>query len=83
MGRLYIAPMSSPNGQKLLRTAIQERAFAPAYLLYGEDDFLKERMVHELLDAALDPATRDFNLEIRRGAASMRRRSDHCSTLRP
>jgi DNA polymerase III subunit delta len=39
------------------------------YYLFGEDDFLKEQAVRQLVEAAVDPATRDFNLEVRRGDA--------------
>jgi DNA polymerase-3 subunit delta len=38
------------------------------YYLYGEDDFLKEQAVRQLIEAAVDPATRDFNLEVRRAS---------------
>jgi DNA polymerase-3 subunit delta len=55
------------SAQRILRDAIRDRRFAPAYYLYGEDDFLKEQAVRQLVDAAVDPATRDFNLEVRRG----------------
>ncbi|HET7458696.1 MAG TPA: DNA polymerase III subunit delta [Gemmatimonadaceae bacterium] len=58
---------SPPNPQRVLRKAIQEKAFDPAYYLYGEDDFLKEAAVRDLVAAAVDPATRDFNLDVRRG----------------
>jgi DNA polymerase-3 subunit delta len=57
--------MSSP--QRILRDATRDKQFAPAYYLHGEDDFLKERAVRQLVDAAIDPATRDFNFELRRG----------------
>ena len=60
--------MASPDAQRTLRKAIQDRSFAPAYYLYGEDDFLKEAALRDLLAAAVDPATRDFNLDLRRGA---------------
>ena len=60
--------MASPLAQRTLRKAIQERSFDPAYYLYGEDDFLKEDALRQLLAAAVDPATRDFNLDVRRGA---------------
>lgn len=56
------------SDERQLHRAIRERSFAPAYFLHGEDDFLKEEMVRQLLAAAVDPATRDFNLEVRRGA---------------
>ncbi|MFN2564920.1 MAG: DNA polymerase III subunit delta [Gemmatimonadaceae bacterium] len=57
--------MSSP--QRVLRDAVRDKRFAPAYYLYGEDDYLKEQAVRQLVEAAVDPATRDFNLEVRRG----------------
>lgn len=55
-------------GEKALHTALKTRTFDPVYFLYGEDDYLKDARVRELVDAAVDPATRDFNLELRRGA---------------
>jgi DNA polymerase-3 subunit delta len=58
--------MSSP--QRVLRDAVRDKQFAPAYYLFGEDDFLKEQAVRQLVEAAVDPATRDFNFEVRRGA---------------
>lgn len=59
--------MPSP-GEKTLHTALKERAFDPVYYFFGDDDFLKEAKTRELVDAAVDPSTRDFNLELRRGA---------------
>jgi len=50
-----------------LKVAITSRMFAPVYYLYGDDDFRKEDALGELLDAAVEPALRDFNLEQRRG----------------
>lgn len=54
-------------GEKALHAALKKRVFDPVYYLYGDDDFLKEQSTRELVDTAVDPATRDFNLEIRRG----------------
>ncbi|HEU4995796.1 MAG TPA: DNA polymerase III subunit delta [Gemmatimonadaceae bacterium] len=51
-----------------LRAAIQDKQFAPAYFLYGEDEFLKEEGLRQLIAAAVDPGTRDFNLDQRKGA---------------
>jgi DNA polymerase III subunit delta len=59
--------LAAPSTQRLLRDAVRDRQFAPAYYLFGEDDFLKEQAVRQLVDAAVDPETRDFNLEVRRG----------------
>jgi DNA polymerase-3 subunit delta len=55
------------NALKVLRDAIKRRQFDGAYYLYGEDEFQKNDAVRQLVDAAVDPATRDFNLEYRRG----------------
>lgn len=51
-----------------LEQAITDQAFAPAYYFHGDDDFQKEAAARALIDAAVDPATRDFNLETRRGS---------------
>jgi DNA polymerase-3 subunit delta len=60
--------MSPAVDAKALRAAIKDLAFAPAYYFYGEDDYLKTDELNRLLAAAVDPATRDFNFETRRGA---------------
>ncbi len=53
---------------RVVQAAIQSRTFAPVYYLHGDDDYLKDGAVRELLDAAIDPSTRDFNLETRRAS---------------
>jgi DNA polymerase III subunit delta len=50
-----------------VRDAIKRGSFEPAYYIFGDDDFQKEDAIKQLQFAALDPATRDFNLESRRG----------------
>ncbi len=45
--------------------ALQKGAFEPVYYLHGEGDFLKEQSLRELVRRAVDPATRDFNLDLR------------------
>jgi DNA polymerase-3 subunit delta len=57
---------SAQRTQRILRDAVRDRQFAAVYYLFGEDDFLKDEAVRHLVDAAVDPATRDFNLEVRR-----------------
>lgn len=52
---------------KALSQALETRAFAPVYHFHGDDDFRKDDAVRRVLDAALDPSLRDFNLEQRRG----------------
>lgn len=52
---------------RALRDAIHDKKFATAYYFYGEDEFLKEEALRRLIDSAVDPATRDFNLDQHRG----------------
>src|ERR1051325_11439708 len=59
--------MSVPAAERALRVAIKNKSFAPAYYFLGEDDYLKGEALRDLIDAALEPATRDFNLEQLRG----------------
>ena len=60
--------MSPVVDAKALRAAIKDRAFAPVYYFHGDDDYLKDEELRRLIDAAVDPATRDFNFETLRGA---------------
>lgn len=46
---------------------MREKSFDPVYYFVGEDDFLKESAVRELVASAVDPATKDFNAEGLRG----------------
>ena len=58
--------MPAPDAEKVLRKAIRARGpFAPAYYLHGADDYLKEHALRDLIASAVDPATRDFNLDVR------------------
>jgi DNA polymerase-3 subunit delta len=58
----------SVSSLKTLRDTIKRRSFDGAYYISGEDDYQKEDAVRQLVEAALDPATRDFNLDITRGS---------------
>lgn len=49
---------------------MRDRSFERVYYFRGDDEFLKESTARELITAVLDPATRDFNLEILRGDES-------------
>jgi len=62
----YISCMASV-GEKALHAALKKHEFDPVYYFYGDDDFLKDMRVRELVEVAVDPATRDFNLELRCG----------------
>ncbi len=54
-------------GEKALHAALKKRVFDPVYYFHGDDDFLKDARIRELTDTAVEAATRDFNLEQRRG----------------
>ena len=58
----------APSPHRALKRAIEERSFDPVYYFHGENDYSKEEAARQLMLAVVDPATRDFNLEIRRGA---------------
>jgi DNA polymerase-3 subunit delta len=53
--------------QRAFQKSIRERTFAPVYYVHGDDDYLKEDAVRQLIAAVVEPATKEFNLEIRRG----------------
>jgi DNA polymerase III subunit delta len=44
------------------------RARGGAFYLHGDDDFRKDEVVRALADAHVDPATRDFNLDLLKGS---------------
>ena len=58
----------SASSLKTLRDALKRRSFDGAYYISGEDDYQKDDAVRQLIEAALDPASRDFNLDISRAA---------------
>jgi DNA polymerase III subunit delta len=58
----------SASSLKTVRDAIKRRSFDGAYFITGEDDYQKDDAVRQLVDAALEPALRDFNLDTRRAA---------------
>jgi DNA polymerase-3 subunit delta len=55
------------DDSKVLRSAIKSGSFAPVYYLFGDDEYVKGEQLRRVLDAAVDSATRDFNLEVLRG----------------
>lgn len=58
-------PAATPRS---LRTALDAGSFVPVYVLCGDEDYTKEELLRVLLAQAVDPATRDFNIEIQRSA---------------
>ncbi|HXI40257.1 MAG TPA: DNA polymerase III subunit delta [Bryobacteraceae bacterium] len=56
----------SASSLKTLRDAIKRQSFDAAYYISGEDDYQKDDAIRQLIDAALDPGARDFNLDTRR-----------------
>ena len=53
---------------RAFKTALERGTFDRVYALHGENDFLKEEKLRGLLAIAVDAATRDFNLDVLRGA---------------
>ena len=49
--------------ERELQKSIKQKQFPHAYYLYGASDLLKEGAVRDLVSAAVDPSTRDFNLD--------------------
>jgi DNA polymerase III subunit delta len=58
----------SASSLKTVRDAIKRRSFDGAYFITGEDDYQKDDAVRQLVEAALEPGLRDFNLDTRRAA---------------
>ncbi len=50
-----------------LRSAIASGTPHPIYLLYGDNDFLKDEVLRAAVPALADEATREFNVDIVRG----------------
>lgn len=63
-----MAGTGAAKSRSALKTAIETRVFDPVYYLHGDDDYLKDDTLRRMVDAAVDEATRDFNLEVRRAA---------------
>jgi DNA polymerase-3 subunit delta len=55
----------SPEG---LHRALRDGRRGGAYFVFGEEEHLKDEVVAALVDAHLDVATRDFNLDVLRAA---------------
>jgi len=56
----------SSSSLKTLRDAIKRRSFDGAYYIVGEDEYQKDDAIRQLIDAAVDPVAKDFNLDVRR-----------------
>lgn len=55
------------NALKVLRDSIKLNQFDGAYYVYGEDEFQKTDAVAQLVNASVEPATKDFNLSFVNG----------------
>ncbi len=56
--------MARENPYIELKTAFQNRNFAPIYLLHGEERWFIDRLQALLLENALQPHEKDFNLDL-------------------
>jgi DNA polymerase-3 subunit delta len=50
------------------RRSVMKGEILPAYYLHGDEDLLKDDGLRDLIAAAVDPSTRDFNFDRRRAA---------------
>lgn len=48
-----------------LRQSLQQRGPDPIYYLHGEEDVLKDEAVRAILERAVEPGARDFNVDLR------------------
>lgn len=60
--------MAKPDAERSFAKHLKDRTFDAAYLVCGDDEYRKDAAVRELVKAAVDPATQDFNLDIRRAS---------------
>ena len=51
-------------GEQELKQQIKAGLFSNAYLIYGEESYLKEHYVNELKKKIVEPAFEDFNIYI-------------------
>ena len=50
-----------------LLLSIRKKELAPVYFLYGDEDFLIDEVVDEIVATGLDPSTKGFNLDVVHG----------------
>lgn len=62
--------------------ALNAGDLVPVYYLTGDEDILKEELVQALVNAAVDPAARDFNVDVR-GAGDLDGESLHALVETP
>ncbi len=58
--------MSADDAIRTLRDTLKTRTLDAVYYVCGDDDFQKEEAMRKLIDAAVSPELRAFNLDIRR-----------------
>jgi DNA polymerase-3 subunit delta len=58
-------PATTPRS---LRTAVDAGSFDPVYVLFGDEEHIKDEVLRLIVARAVDPAMKDFNVDVRRGA---------------
>jgi DNA polymerase-3 subunit delta len=56
--------MSASAEERAFYKSLKSKTFAPVYYIHGEDEYRKDEAVRALIEAAVDPATSAFNLDI-------------------
>jgi DNA polymerase-3 subunit delta len=54
-----------PSSFESVHRSLKRREISPVYYLTGDADVLKDDLVTAIVEAALEPASRDFNLDLR------------------
>ncbi len=49
-------------------SSLKKKNFAPVYFFYGDEDFLIEECVDAVVEAAVDPAMKEFNFDLLQGS---------------
>jgi DNA polymerase-3 subunit delta len=51
-----------------VRSSLERGKLVPVYYLTGDEEVLKDELVDAIVDSAVDPSNRDFNLDVRSAA---------------
>ena len=63
-----VAASARTTPPQVLESSLVRKRYAPVYLFSGEEDFLVEEAIDQLIDQALDESVSSFNLDIVYGA---------------
>ncbi len=62
--RTFMAKFKEKFDAEQFISSFKKKEFAPLYFFYGDETFLIEEVIDSLLEHAIDPAMKEFNLDI-------------------